>query len=43
MVGSFAVDFTLNQIQRVTYGRHELTLAGKLGYISRIYRWLDMY
>ena len=39
----YAVDFTLNQIQRVTYGTHELTLAVKFGDSSRKYRWLDRY
>jgi type IX secretion system PorP/SprF family membrane protein len=39
----YAVDFTLNQIQRVTYGTHELTLALKFGDSSRRYRWLDRY
>jgi type IX secretion system PorP/SprF family membrane protein len=39
----YAVDFTLNQIQRVTYGTHELTLAVKFGDSSRRYRWLDRY
>ena len=39
----YALDFTLNQIQRVTYGTHELTLAVKFGDSSRKYRWLDRY
>ena len=39
----YAVDFTLNQIQRVTYGTHELTFAVKFGDSSRKYRWLDRY
>jgi type IX secretion system PorP/SprF family membrane protein len=39
----YAVDFTLNQIQRVTYGTHELTLAIKFGDNTRRYRWLDRY
>ncbi len=39
----YAVDFTLNQIQRVTYGTHELTVAVKFGDSSRRYRWLDRY
>jgi type IX secretion system PorP/SprF family membrane protein len=39
----YAVDFTLNQIQRVTYGTHELTLAVKFGDSARKYRWLDRY
>ncbi len=39
----YSVDFTLNEIQRVTYGTHELTLALKFGDNSRRYRWLDRY
>jgi type IX secretion system PorP/SprF family membrane protein len=39
----YAVDFTLNEIQRVTYGTHELTVALKFGDSSRKYRWLDRY
>jgi type IX secretion system PorP/SprF family membrane protein len=39
----YALDFTLNQIQRVTYGTHELTVALKFGESSRKYRWLDRY
>ena len=43
MFFGYAVDFTLNQIQRVTYGTHELTLAVKFGDSSRKFRWLDRY
>jgi type IX secretion system PorP/SprF family membrane protein len=43
MFFGYAVDFTLNQIQRVTYGTHELTFAIKFGDSSRKYRWLDRY
>jgi type IX secretion system PorP/SprF family membrane protein len=43
MFFGYAVDFTLNQIQRVTYGTHELTFAVKFGDSSRKYRWLDRY
>ena len=39
----YSVDFTLNEIQRVTYGTHELTIALKFGDSSRKYRWLDRY
>ena len=39
----YAVDFTMNQIQRVTYGTHELTMALKFGDSARKYRWLDRY
>jgi type IX secretion system PorP/SprF family membrane protein len=39
----YAIDFTLNEIQRVTYGTHELTVALKFGDSTRRYRWLDRY
>jgi type IX secretion system PorP/SprF family membrane protein len=39
----YAIDFTLQEIQRVTYGTHELTLALKFGDSARKYRWLDRY
>jgi len=39
----YALDFTLNEIQRVTYGTHELTVALKFGDSHRKYRWLDRF
>ena len=39
----YAFDFTLFEIQRVTYGTHEISLAMKFGDSSRKYRWLDRY
>ena len=39
----YAFDFSINQIQRVTYGTHELTIAVKIGDSRRKYRWLDRY
>jgi type IX secretion system PorP/SprF family membrane protein len=39
----YAFDFTLQKIQRITYGTHEITLALKLGDNTRKYRWLDRY
>jgi type IX secretion system PorP/SprF family membrane protein len=39
----YAVDFTLQQIQRITYGTHEIIIAVKFGDNSRRYRWLDRY
>lgn len=39
----YAFDFTLQEIQRVTYGTHEITVALKFGDSSRRYRWLDRY
>jgi type IX secretion system PorP/SprF family membrane protein len=39
----YAFDFTLQEIQRVTYGTHEITFALKFGDTKRRYRWLDRY
>jgi type IX secretion system PorP/SprF family membrane protein len=39
----YSFDFTLQEIQKVTYGTHEITLALKLGDNTRRYRWLDRY
>ncbi len=39
----YAFDFTLSEIQRVTYGTHEVTFALKFGDNTRRYRWLDRY
>lgn len=39
----YSFDYTLQQIQRVTYGTHELTLAVRFGDSARRYRWLDRY
>lgn len=39
----YAFDFTMNEIQRVTYGTHEITMALKFGDTARKYRWLDRY
>jgi type IX secretion system PorP/SprF family membrane protein len=39
----YAFDFTMQEIQRVTYGTHEITIAIKFGDSSRKYRWLDRY
>jgi len=39
----YAFDFTFQEIQRVTYGTHEITFVLKLGDNSRRYRWLDRY
>jgi type IX secretion system PorP/SprF family membrane protein len=39
----YAFDFTLQEIQRITYGTHELSLAVKFGDSNRRYRWLDRY
>lgn len=39
----YAFDFTLQEIQRITYGTHELTIAVRFGDNSRKYRWMDRY
>jgi type IX secretion system PorP/SprF family membrane protein len=39
----YAFDFTLQEIQKVTYGTHEITLALKFGDATRRYRWLQRY
>lgn len=39
----YAFDFTLQEIQRVTYGTHEINFALKFGDNKRKYRWLDRY
>jgi type IX secretion system PorP/SprF family membrane protein len=43
MFFGYAVDFTLQEIQRITYGTHEITIALKFGDSARKYRWLDRY
>jgi len=39
----YSFDFTLQELQRVTYGTHEITIALKYGDSRRRYRWLDRY
>jgi len=39
----YAFDFTLNEIQKATYGTHELIIALKLGASDKRFRWLDRY
>jgi type IX secretion system PorP/SprF family membrane protein len=39
----YAFDFTMQEIQRVTFGTHEITFALKFGDNTRRYRWLDRY
>ena len=43
MYFGYAFDFTLQEIQRLTYGTHEITIALKFGDSARKYRWLDRY
>ncbi|MGQ9619506.1 MAG: PorP/SprF family type IX secretion system membrane protein [Bacteroidales bacterium] len=39
----YAFDFSMQEIQRLTYGSHELSVALKFGDSTRRYRWLDRY
>jgi type IX secretion system PorP/SprF family membrane protein len=39
----YSFDFSMNEIQSVTYGSHEIMIAMKLGNSARRYRWLDRY
>ena len=39
----YAYDYTLQEIQSITYGTHEITVALKFGDNLRRYRWLDRY
>jgi type IX secretion system PorP/SprF family membrane protein len=43
MFFGYAFDFTLQEIQRVTYGTHEIMIAVKFGDNARRFRWLDRY
>jgi type IX secretion system PorP/SprF family membrane protein len=43
MFFGYAFDFTMQEIQRITYGTHEITIAIKFGDSARRYRWLDRY
>jgi len=40
---AYAVDFTLTDIRRQSFGTHELTLAVKFGESARRYRWISSY
>ena len=39
----YSFDFTLQEIQQITYGTHEITIALRFGDSDRRYRWLDRY
>ncbi len=39
----YSFDYTLNQIQTLTYGTHEITMALKFGDTSKKFRWLDRF
>jgi len=43
MFFGYSFDFTLSEIQRATYGTHELTVAVKFGDSAKRFRWLDRY
>ncbi len=43
MYMGYSIDFTLQEIQRITYGTHEINLAWKFGDSAKRYRWLDRY
>ncbi len=43
MYFGYSFDFTLNKIQSVTYGTHEITLALKFGDTDKRFRWLDRF
>ena len=40
---AYAIDFTLTDIRKQSYGSHELTLAVKFGENARRYRWINAY
>jgi type IX secretion system PorP/SprF family membrane protein len=40
---AYAVDLTLSDIRRQSYGTHEFTLAVKFGESARRYRWLNAF
>jgi type IX secretion system PorP/SprF family membrane protein len=39
----YAVDFTLTDIRRQSFGTHEITLAVKFGESARRYRWINSF
>jgi type IX secretion system PorP/SprF family membrane protein len=40
---AYALDFTLTDIRRQSYGTHELSMAVKFGESARRYRWINAY
>jgi type IX secretion system PorP/SprF family membrane protein len=40
---AYAVDFTLTDIRKQSFGSHELTIAVKFGESARRYRWINAY
>jgi type IX secretion system PorP/SprF family membrane protein len=43
MYFGYAFDFSMNKIQKATYGTHEITIALKFGDPAKRFRWLDRY
>jgi type IX secretion system PorP/SprF family membrane protein len=43
MYFGYSFDFTLNKIQRATYGTHELTVAIKFGDVDKRFNWVDRF
>jgi hypothetical protein len=39
----YAFDFSFHEVQRITYGTHEIALAFKFGGPQKRYRWLNRY
>jgi len=39
----YAFDYSLNDIQRISYGSHEIMIGVKFGDNSRRYRWLNRF
>jgi type IX secretion system PorP/SprF family membrane protein len=39
----YSFDFTLQEIQKITYGTHEINIAWKFGDSARRFRWIDRY
>lgn len=40
---AYAIDFTLTDMRKQSYGTHELSLAVKFGESARRYRWINAY
>jgi len=43
MYFGYSFDWTLNKIQRATYGTHELTVAIKFGDVDKRFNWVDRF
>jgi len=40
---SYAFDYSLNDIQRISYGSHEIMIGLNFGDSNRRYRWLNRF